>query len=201
MTLVERTRRHLEVCSDAGCRLLHSEAATRIEELERHRDSLYEDLNDARRLFAESHARIAALEDALRRLVGCHGCDGSECALQPTAYTDADRDRLLRDAAAYVQKVKTALQDGGPLYDALDILTGWTKPHTDAEKIQGAITALNELVGLIAPQSSTEPTATERLEWSLHPRRSESPYGVAIDDPFVEGDRPGLGSKPDRQGK
>jgi hypothetical protein len=46
---------------------------------------------------------------------------------------------------------------------------------------------------------SSETTASEKLDWALHPRRSELPYGVNVRDPFVKGDRPGLGIKPDRR--
>lgn len=43
------------------------------------------------------------------------------------------------------------------------------------------------------------PTATEKLEWHLQPRRSELPDDLRVEDPFTNGGRPGIGGAPSSQ--
>jgi hypothetical protein len=62
-----------------------------------------------------------------------------------------------------------------------------------------AMLTLQRKMTMNKPETTSEATASEKLDWALHPRRSELDYGVAVKDPFVQGDRPGLGIKPDRK--
>jgi hypothetical protein len=47
----------------------------------------------------------------------------------------------------------------------------------------------------------TGSTASEKLDWALHPRRSELPYETQVKDPFEHGSRPGLGGQAEPKGK
>ena len=90
---------------------------------------------------------------------------------------------LLREAAARIEELERERTTYRATFDDLCAV------------LWDATAAMAPSARCSRPRTPTRTgTATERLEWSLHPRRSESPYGVAIDDPFVEGDRPGLGS-------
>lgn len=43
------------------------------------------------------------------------------------------------------------------------------------------------------PKEVSVPTASDRFDWALHPRRSELPPADHVEDPFKRGARPGLG--------
>jgi hypothetical protein len=42
-------------------------------------------------------------------------------------------------------------------------------------------------------QVNSVPTASDRFDWALHPRRSQLAPDVRVKDPFEHGNRPGLG--------
>jgi len=48
-------------------------------------------------------------------------------------------------------------------------------------------------------KGSSVPTASDRFDWAIRPRRTELPPDVYVEDPFDRGDRPGLGGSSDQR--
>lgn len=64
------------------------------------------------------------------------------------------------------------------------------------------LTWSQDMSGQKIDKTRSEPSASDRFDWAINPRRSELDPGVYVKDPFDRGDRPGLGGSIDqRKGK